>query len=454
MANKNLLTYNAKVTQVEQDYFAPVASVPGSKIPVATMYCFLARVLPWTVDKEPAVPTQDQKSLKSIYKNIFVVKKITSANISPVVQRIDWESGNTYDYYQDDIDMFELDNNGYLVYNFYVRNKYDQVFKCLWNNNRGVTTDEPFFQPGSYGTNNIYTGSDGYKWKFMYTIDVGRKTKFMDSLWMPVPVIKTTPSPNGLAAGYGDVEVINVISTGSGYDPANVELKVVITGDGTGANATAKVVNNQITDILVFNQGTNYTYANVSVTSAIGSGATFNAPISPVGGHGYDSVSELGCSRTMVTVEFNGDEGGIIPTDIDYRQVGLLVNPSALSTAPNPANGTIYKTSTDIIVAPGFGIYGLDEIVYQGNSLETATFTGTVLTFDEAPNVIRLINTTGTIRNNAPITGNNTKTERTVLGSSTPDFITFSGFLTYVENRESVQRSFDGIEQFKFVLKY
>jgi hypothetical protein len=350
--------------------------------------------------------------------------------------------------------MFELDNNGYLVYNFYVRNKYDQVFKCLWNNNRGVTTDEPFFQPGSYGTNNIYTGSDGYKWKFMYTIDVGRKTKFMDSLWMPVPVIKTTPSPNGLAAGYGDVEVINVISTGSGYDPANVELKVVITGDGTGANATAKVVNNQITDILVFNQGTNYTYANVSVTSAIGSGATFNAPISPVGGHGYDSVSELGCSRTMVTVEFNGDEGGIIPTDIDYRQVGLLVNPSALSTAPNPANGTIYKTSTDIIVAPGFGIYGLDEIVYQGNSLETATFTGTVLTFDEAPNVIRLINTTGTIRNNAPITGNNTKTERTVLGSSTPDFITFSGFLTYVENRESVQRSFDGIEQFKFVLKY
>jgi hypothetical protein len=156
----------------------------------------------------------------------------------------------------------------------------------------------------------------------------------------------------------------------------------------------------------------------------------------------------------MVTVEFNGDEGGIIPIDIDYRQVGLLVNPSALSAAPNPANGSIYKTSTDIIVAPGFGIYDLDEIVYQGNSLETATFSATVLTFDEAPNVIRLINTAGTIIKNAPIFGNNTKTTRTILDYSTPDFITFSGFLTYVENRESVQRSSDGIEQFKFVLGY
>lgn len=454
MANKNLLTYNAKVTQVEQDYFAPVASVSGTQIPVTTMYCFLARVLPWTVDNEPSVPYQDQKSLKSIYKNMFVVKKITSANISPVVQRIDWESGGTFDYYQDDVDMFQTDLNGFLIYDFYVRNKYDQVFKCLWNNNRGVTTDEPFFQPGSYGTDNVYTGSDGYKWKFMYTIDIGRKTKFMDSTWMPVPVVKTTPSPNGLAAGFGDVEVINVVSTGSGYDPANATLTVVITGDGVGANATAKVVNNEITDILVFNQGTNYTFANVSINSTLGSGATFNAPISPIGGHGYDSVSELGCSRTMVTVEFNGSENDIIPIDIDYRQVGLLVNPTALSTSPNPANGTIYKTSTDIIVAPGFGIYGLDEVVFQGASLETATFSATVLTFDEAPNVIRLINTTGTIITNAPITGNNTKTTRTVLDYSTPDFVTFSGFLTYVENRESVQRSFDGIEQFKFVLGY
>jgi hypothetical protein len=454
MANKDLLTYNAKVTQVEQDYFAPVASVTGTTTPVSTLYCFMSRVLPWTNDIDPPQPTQDQKSLKQIYKNIFAVKKINSSGISPVIQRIDWDSGEIYDYYQDDVNMFAVNSSGTLVKRFYIRNRYDQVFKCLWNNNDADSTDEPFFQPGTYGTNNIYKGADGYKWKYMYTIDVGRKTTFMDATWMPVPVVKTAPSPNDTSSGYGDIEVINVVTGGSGYDPANSVVNLIITGDGTGTTGTISTSNGVITDIVVTNPGTNYTFANVSVTSTAGSNATFIAPVSPIGGHGYDSVAELGCSHVMVTAEFNGSEGGLIPTDIDFRQVGLLVNPTALSTYPNPANGSIYKTSTDFVVAPGFGSYTSDEVVYQGSSANTATFTGTVLSFDAGSNVLRLINTSGTQTLNAPIFGASSSTARTVLSVSTPDFIAFSGFMTYIENRESVQRSADGIEQFKFVLGY
>jgi hypothetical protein len=155
----------------------------------------------------------------------------------------------------------------------------------------------------------------------------------------------------------------------------------------------------------------------------------------------------------MVTVEFNADESGNLPTDIDYRQIGLLINPTALSTAPYPANGAIYKTTTDFVVAPGFGAYELDETVYQGLESDP-TFTATVLTFDTGTNVVRLINTTGTYTINAPVFGSSSKTARTVLNVSTPDFVLFSGYLSYVENRASVQRSPDGIEQFKFVLGY
>jgi hypothetical protein len=152
--------------------------------------------------------------------------------------------------------------------------------------------------------------------------------------------------------------------------------------------------------------------------------------------------------------KFNGSENGNIPTDIDYRQVGLLVNTIALSTAPQPANGSIYKTTTDFVVAPGFGSYVLDETVFQGASLENASFTATVLSFDAASNVIKLINTVGTYTTNAPIFGNSSLTARTVLSVSTPDFVLFSGYMSFIENRESVQRSSDGIEQFKFVLGY
>jgi hypothetical protein len=454
MANKNLLTYNAKVTQVEQDYFAPVASVAGTNRPISTMYCFLSRVVPWPNENDPVQPTQDQQAIKSVFKNMFVAKLINSSNISPVIQRIDWTTGTVYDYYRDDVDMFELNIFGRLVRQFYVRNKYDQVFKCLWNNNDAETTDEPYFQPGAYGNNNIYKGTDGYKWKYMYTIDVGSKTKFMDSTWIPVPVGDTIVNPIATPAGYGDVEVINVVNGGSGYDPANAEIIVTVTGDGTGATGEATVTAGEITDILVNTSGSDYTFANVSVTSALGSNATFSAPVSPIGGHGYDPIDELGASHTMVTVEFNASESGNLPTDIDFRQVGLLVNPTALSTYPAPANGTIYRTTTDIVVAPGFGVFAEDETVYQGASLETATFTATVLNFDTASNVIRLINTVGDYTVNAPIFGNSSLTARTVLTVSTPDFVLFSGYLTYIENRASVQRSADGIEQFKFVLGY
>lgn len=455
MANKNLLTYNAKVTQVEQTYFSPVAVLPppfGTSI--TTTYCFLSHNLPWEDDNNPPQPTQDQKYIKDIFKNIFVAKQIYSNDISAVIERIDWTSGTTYDYYRDDVDMFEVNGAGLLILKFYVRNRYDQVFKCLWNNNDEPSTQEPFFQPGSYGTNNIYVGSDGYKWKYMYTIDVGVKRKFMDSRWIPVPVSSITPNPIQSAAGFGDIEVINVTNSGSGYDSANATITVTITGDGTGATGTAETSNGQITNIIVNNVGANYTYANVSITSTLGSGATAIAPISPIGGHGFDDIDELGCFNVMLTCAFDGSEGGKIPVDIDYRQVGLLINPVSLSSYPNPANGAIYQTTTNMVVAPGFGAYVLDETIYQGSSLATATFTASVLSFDTASNVIYLINKVGTPILNAPVYSSSSGTVRTLLSVSYPDFQTFSGYLSYVENRTAVERSSDGKEQFRFVLGY
>lgn len=455
MANKNIITTQAKTVQVEQTYYSPVVVVPPNiTVPLSTTYCFLAKAEPWDDDNNPPIPTLDTKSVKKIFKNIFATKLIKTSDISPVIQRIDWITGTIYDYYQDDVDMLELDNNGNLVHNFYVKNKYDQVFKCLWNNNGAASTSEPYFEPGSYGTNNIYTGLDGYKWKFMYTVDTGLKVKFMDKHWIPVPVGANTPNPLVSSAGAGSIDVINVIDGGTGYDPTNAAITVVVTGDGQGAAAAAEVANGVIETITITNSGNNYTYANVSVVSSLGSGVEAIAPTSPVGGHGFDPFSELGCVHVMLTAEFNGSENGILPTDIDFHQIGLVVNPTTQELSPNPANGSIYRTTTDFIVAPGFGAYTPDEWIYQGNTLETATFSARVLSFDPITNVIYLINTTGTPVTNRPVSGNTTKTTRTLLSYTSPNFVIFSGYITFIENRTGIQRSEDGIEQFRFVLGF
>ena len=455
MANKNILTNGSKVSQIELMYYAPVAVVPPYLTePINVFYCFLAKPLPWDDNINPPVPSTDLKSLKQVYKNMFIVKKIKTNDISPVIQRVDWTSGVTYDYFQDDVDMFEKDMNGYITKVFYVKNKYDQVFKCLWNNNGEPSTSEPYFEPGTYTANKMFQGEDNYKWKFMYTIDTGLKLKFMDREWMPVAIGSNTPNPLITSAGAGSLDVINVIDGGSGYDPGNSVVQVVITGDGTGAAATANVQSGVITDIVVTNPGGNYTYANVTIQSGFGANAILTSSTSPVGGHGFNPVSELGCDHVMMTCEFEGDENGLLPTDIDFHQLGIIVNPTTKQYNPVYANGVAYSTTTDIVVAPGSDIgFQMDEIVYQGDS-NNPSFTATVLYFNQSTNLLKLINTRGVPVINSPIFGQSTNSTRTVLSYSLPNFAIYSGHVAYIENRTGVQRSDDGIEQLKFVLGF
>jgi hypothetical protein len=461
MANKNIITSYALSAQVGQTYYAPIALLPAPlNYPIARIYGFLGRVDPWQNDNDPEMPTQDQRYLKQVYKNMFAVKRVSATGISPLLERSDWTSGIVYDYYRDDVDMFIRDLNGTLVKKFYVRNRYDQIFKCLWNNNSAPTTIEPFFQPGTYGTNNVFAGADGYKWKYMYTISAGTKRTFLDSVWMPIPVASNPEQILYNTAALGEVEVINVLDGGSGYDPANSAITIEISGDGYGATANASVVGGVITDIVVDNRGTMYSYATANVVSAAGSGASISVPVSPPGGHGFDPLYELGSNHVMLTVEFSGTEGGLVPTQtsqaatpIDYRQVGIIINATSLSEYPFPAAEDVYSLTTDLVVAGGSGDYIQDEIVYQGDTIDTATFVGMIVAFDPASNVLKLINTTGIPITDASIK-NNTGTTRTVLSINYPDYIPYSGTILYLENRSSISRSSDGSEQLKFVFGY
>jgi len=470
MANKNLLTYGFNLEQVMLDYFAPTATVAGQNI--NNMYCFLSGAKPWPDENDPEEPRQDQKYIKDIFKNMFVAKKITNADVSPVIERHDWTSGEVYDYYRDDIDMFATDLNGFNALNFYVRNRYDQVYKCLWNNNDAVATDEPFFQPGAYGTNNIYTGTDGYKWKYLYTISQQGKTKFMDALWMPVDGTTTVPNAQQSPAGIGNIDVVGVINGGSGYDPINTLITLNIEGDGTGAVANVITTGDAISDVYITNPGANYTYANVAITSkaangtSYGSGASFYAPVSPIGGHGFDPKSELGCRHFMITMEFNSKESiyGVqyVPTDIDYRQVVLLLNPKSKRNFPYVANASIYNIATQLFVSPGIGTFLPDEEVFQANTStavdSSKTFRATVLSYDRTSSVLQVINTSGSYTVGDSLyssrADNGSKLTRTLLGATESDLYKFSGNIIYIENRSPVSRSDDGIEQFKFVLGY
>ena len=67
------------------------------------------------------------------------------------------------------------------------------------------------------------------------------------------------------------VESISIINPGFGYTSTPT---VTIIGDGTGAVATAIVINGQVTNIVVTDPGSNYTQAIVQISGGGGSSAS------------------------------------------------------------------------------------------------------------------------------------------------------------------------------------
>jgi len=455
MANtvNGLLTTYGSTVEVELTYFF-VITAAGFAAAQSTSYFTIGKVDQWPDEVNPPLPTQDQATLKKTFKNMFAAKLLTSSNMSPVVPRIDWTSGTVYTPYTDYDNMFTVDTNGILTKPFYVRNRYDQIFKCLANSNGGTSTIEPVLQAGTTDSTQTLYLADGYKWIYVTTIDKGLKKLFFDNNWIPLAVGGVTP--NGLtSAGLGSINAINVTNSGNGYSNGVSTTTVTINGDGTGATAYANVTNGQVADVIVTSTGNNYTYSTVTIAPQAGysgSGATANAIISPIGGHAYDPVSELGCNHIMLSVEIDGSEGGNVPTDVNFRQVGVVINP-VLTDGTIPT-ASVYNVSDLGTVSFGLGTYQSGETVYQGSDINNANFTATVCSFDSGNNIVSLINTVGTYTLGGALFGNTSGASRVLLNYNPTKFNVGSGYVMYYENREPVQRSPNGNEQLRLVLRF
>lgn len=354
------------------------------------------------------------------------------------------------------------DNAPHYDQKFYVRNSKDQVFKCLFNNDGAESTVEPEITVAGQLPEDPYIQlSDGYKWKYLYTIPASKKLKFMSKEWMPV----LADTLVARTAGAGAIDVIKILDGGEGYisgGNSNSAVIVTIEGDGTDANVTAKIHEGVFTGLNILNGGTGYSYANVIIedTGTTGANASFDVQIAPINGHGSDPVYELGASHVMVAVELDGDEDGRIPTisgdeKLDYRQIGLLRNPKLYPATTAFANDLVYMTTTRFnVTAPSSGNkYALDETVYQGVSLADSTFTGTVVHWDYDTKTLHLNNTRGTANLILPIVGNTTGTLTSILTQEDTEINPFTGRLLYIDNRSPIVRNDQQTEVIRLVVK-
>jgi hypothetical protein len=464
---KGIIPFSGYSQEVLKYYFTPNLVFNNTGEEFLNLYCFIAKIDPWDDENVPPTPTDNDFYIKSVYKNIIAAKKINSNDVAAVIERVDWTSGTTYSQYTSTANLNDLDEGGLLLNDFFVRNSYDQIFKCLSNgktltNPNGVpSTIEPLIDFSTNLIENVIETGDGYKWKYIFTIDSGAKLKFFDENWVPLPITTHRTKIADSKYGAGEISVINVYDGGLNYTNDNgfdVTTSITIAGDGENASAKAIISGGKVSRILMANTGSNYTYATATIspkTGYLGNGAILIAEPSPIGGHGFDLLEEFGCRNVMITAEFNGTETGTLPNDIDYRQIGLIANPEIVVGNSNQfANSSIYKATHDITVSGGVGSYIQDEIVYQGPTKEFSTFSGRVLNFDSDNNLLYLINTQGHITKNDFLNGDQSKTVRVVLDETVEQIVPFSGNIIYIENRTKVQRTSTGLEQFRLTLNY
>lgn len=433
-------------------------------------------------DSTPTVPADSIDAVNEAHQQIIGMKRIESADISHVVPRYDWEDGESYIAWDSD------DSN---IYNerFYVVTSEFKVYKCLKAGPSGVSV-----QPVHTGVDPVTDNTDGYTWKYMYTITTADSEKFLTKSYMPVKTLAMTvsggsasttlattnvdyPQQNSQVLSYNSstaagIERIDDLVGGSGYTSAPT---VTITGDGSGATATATVSGGAVTAITITAKGTDYTIADVTITGGGGSEATARAVISPPSGHGVDPVKELGAFYISLNSQLENAEGGDLTVNNDFRQISIIKNPFRRATNTDSGhtseqNGAVTNTIATASTLKGlkylqmasgasFSNFQVDQVINGGTSnakaylVEIDTTNERLYYYQNKKTGFKAFTDTGeTITGTNPAGGSASSDSSDAVQNS--EFVEGSGQMIFLENRAPISRTSSQIEDIKCIIEF
>ncbi len=291
-------------------------------------------------------------------------KKVNSANIRRVVRKVEWKTNTAYDMYRQD---YSINNKAPVsdtarLYdaNYFVVNSDYNVYICIENGSSGSTSEipkskfEPTFtdlEPSAAGST-----SDGYTWKYLYTISPNDIIKFDSTEYMVVPndwdtstnsVIQSVREAADSTVNFNQIKTVYIKNGGGLYTPGTKICNIV--GDGTGGKVSVVVAEGtgEIIDVTVTAGGSGYTYGMVDLSTlqpeALTTPAELIVIIPPSRGHGYDIYKDLGADRVLVYARFD-DSTKDFPIDTKFAQVGIVKNPSTSSSLDTFYNGSDYSS--------------------------------------------------------------------------------------------------------------
>lgn len=150
------------------------------------------------------------------FRNMILGKKIGANDVRLIANKYEWTSNTVYAMYDDEDSRLD-EKKYYILVN---ETAFLHVYKCLYNANGNPSTAQPRFADVTQdeelfeASDNYYETSDGYQWKYMYSIDSDTFRKFGTDEYMPV--VANTVSQN--LAINGSIDVTKVTGAGKNYN--------------------------------------------------------------------------------------------------------------------------------------------------------------------------------------------------------------------------------------------
>ena len=213
-----------------------------------------------TTDTTPFTPSDRLDDLGEARANLIGLKKIAAGDIAHVIPRHTWTSGRSYVAWDsDDPDIFDKA--------FYIVTSEFKVYKCIVAGG-GASSIQP-----TQTLTNPTAESDGYTWKFMYTISVTDAEKFLTNSFMPVKTVSLGASATVAVAS--STATITLTETVPG-----INVGMTVSGTNVGSGKTVSAINGSVLTLSGAPSGSvsgilTFAYANDSAAEAVLSEADF-----------------------------------------------------------------------------------------------------------------------------------------------------------------------------------
>jgi len=439
------------------------------------LWLFFARSSTWVNENgdpdNPPNPIDNQEQAFNLYDQMLGLKKVQSSNIRGVIRNNTWTINKVYDVYRHDYgsetqpysnDFIAGRTSETKLYetDYYVVTSEFKIYKCLDNNNQANSTIEPTSISSA-----PFKESDGYVWKYMYSLSASDFEKFKTDDYIPIPTNFITGNEINPSSNFGGaVYNVSIDDPGNGY---TIDDLFDIKGDGTDGKVQVTSVGNEgeIISVRVINPGQSYTFGTVEpvVNQNSGNNAKIQAIFSPKEGLAKNIGLELGAYRLALNAKLNSTD---FPFENDFSVVGLIYNPTIIE---NPLNNNTAIGTYKMKLEAALSQSPTNDSMISGS---VSGATGILVHYEETANNEYFIWYTQENIFNQGIDAQNQKIpfalgEQITIGEnlnssissdpgsiSQPDITRGSGEIIYIDNRNPITRASDQSEDFKIILEF